>query len=95
MATIKLAWSDRALLEYEELLDYLMEQWGEKITKKVAFEVSHQIIRIQTTPHQFPLLGKNLRRCVVSPQTSIFFKLTKNSIEIYSVFDNRQNPKKR
>ena len=97
MDHVKLIWSERALKEYEDLLDYLMEKWGEKITRQVIAEVTHQIIRIETTPEQFPIIVKrrNIRRCVISPQTSIFFKASKNVCEIYSIFDNRQDPAKR
>jgi plasmid stabilization system protein ParE len=97
MALIKLTWSIRALEEYEKLLQYLTENWGKDITKKVADSITHQENRIQNTPEQFPIFvkSKNIRRCVISPQTSIFFKADMNKIEILSVFDNRQDPKKK
>lgn len=96
MAPIKLTWSIRALEDYEKLLQYLAENWGKNITKKVADSITHQTNRIQNTPEQFPISvkTKNIRRCVISPQTSIFFKADMNKIEILLVFDNRQNPKK-
>ncbi|QHS55781.1 type II toxin-antitoxin system RelE/ParE family toxin [Mucilaginibacter sp. 14171R-50] len=97
MTQPKLIWSLRSLTEYEQLLSYLMKEWGELITKRVAERINDQINRIQNAPEQFPLIvkSKNIRRCVVSSQTSIFFRVNINRIELLSIFDNRQDPKKR
>ncbi|MBB3967485.1 type II toxin-antitoxin system RelE/ParE family toxin [Mucilaginibacter phyllosphaerae] len=96
MILIKLIWSARALDEYERLLDYLMPEWGIAITKRVVDSITHQINRIQHSPEQFPIFikSKNIHRCIISPQTSLFFKASDNTIEILSIFDNRQDPKK-
>jgi len=92
-----LIWSHRALKEFDGLQEYLYEEWGEEITRRVINEIARTIARIQDSPDQFPLFKrrKKIRRCVASPQTSIFFKAEKEVIEILSIFDNRQNPKKR
>jgi plasmid stabilization system protein ParE len=92
-----LKWTDRALEDYDKLLEYLYDEWGEEITLRVIDEINQTIARIQTSPEQFPIFLKrrNVRRCVASPQTSIFFKVKRDYIEISALFDNRQNPKKR
>ena len=92
-----LEWTDRATEEYNQLVIYLYSEWGETITTKVIQEIDHTIVRIKNSPEQFPVFRKerNIRRCVASPQTSIYFRVNKDVIEIMSVFDNRQNPKKR
>jgi plasmid stabilization system protein ParE len=92
-----LKWTDRALEEYDKLLIYLYSEWGEEITLRVVLEIEKAVLRIRNSPEQFPIIQKrhNVRRCVMSPQTSIFFKLRKDYIEISALFDNRQNPRKR
>jgi plasmid stabilization system protein ParE len=72
-------------------------EWGIEITQRVIREIAQTVTRIQKSPEQFPFFRKRkrIRRCVASPQTSIFFNVNGNLIEIMSVFDNRQNPKKR
>jgi len=91
-----LKWTDRAIEEYDKLLEYLYSEWGEEITLRVALEVEKAISRIQNSPEYFPVVQKkrNIRRCVMSPQTSIFFKVKKDYIEVSVLFDNRQNPRK-
>ena len=92
-----LQWTTRALNEYDKLVDYLYAEWGEEITQRVLNEIDQTLVRIQNSPQQYPVIikSKKVRRCVASPQTSIFFIIKSNWIEISSVFDNRQNPKKR
>jgi len=92
-----LIWSDRALKEFGKLQEYLSEEWGEEIAKRVINEIDQTASRIQNSPEHFPFFSKRkkIRRCVASPQTSIFFSLNQDTVEIISVFDNRQNPKKR
>jgi plasmid stabilization system protein ParE len=92
-----LRWTDRALEEYDRLVGYLYEEWGEEITQRVITELDQILFKIQNSPELFPvfLKSRKVRRCVASAQTSIFFKIKKDHIEISSLFDNRQNPKKR
>ena len=92
-----LIWSERALYEYDALQLYLFGEWGEQITERVTAEIAQTITRIQNSPEHFPFYKKRkkIRRCVASPQTSIYFIFDGGLVEIVSVFDNRQNPRKR
>jgi plasmid stabilization system protein ParE len=97
MADKSLRWSERALKENRKLLDYLLSEWGEEITLRIKEQIDRSADRIHLSPEHFPvfLKSKNVRRCVVSPQTSIFFKVNRSEIVIVTLFDNRQSPKKR
>jgi len=97
MANKSLRWSDRARAENSKLIDYLLSEWGDEITSRVSEQIEKTAQRIQQTPDQFPIFSKrkNVRRAVVSPQTSIFFKVYRTEIVMIAVFDNRQNPRKR
>ena len=70
----RLIWSDRALEEYDKLQEYLYEEWGEEIAQRVIKEIAQTVFRIQNSPEHFPVFFKSrkIRRCVASPQTSIF-----------------------
>ncbi|HEY2583554.1 MAG TPA: type II toxin-antitoxin system RelE/ParE family toxin [Mucilaginibacter sp.] len=93
----EIIWMDRASEEYEKLVKYLLGEWGREVAIRISIEIDQTIIRIQNSPEQFPVFRKTkkIHRCVFSPQTSIYFRINKNAIEILSIFDNRQNPKKR
>lgn len=88
--------SDRAQREYDYLLDYLFEEWGEVVAVKIGEGLFKTMSNIQAYPEHYPIFfkTKKIRRCVASPQTSIFFKVYKDEIVILSIFDNRQSPRK-
>ena len=91
-----LRWTERAANDYEKLIEYLIEKWGIEITLDVVHDFERTFSQLEKFPEHYPvfLKKKNIRRCVVSPQTSIFFKADKDVVEILTLFDNRQNPKK-
>jgi plasmid stabilization system protein ParE len=96
MDDVKIIWSERALAEYEDLVDYLWEEWGEQITMRVLNSLDAAITKIKNHPEHYPVVIKIklIRRHVFSPQTSIFYRVKNEDIEIVSLFDNRQNPDK-
>ncbi|SDT54970.1 hypothetical protein SAMN05216490_3994 [Mucilaginibacter mallensis] len=90
---VDLIWSERALKEYDQLLDYLLDEWGTDITIRVSREIDHTVLHIQN----IILFFQRIKIYVVAllrPQTSIYFRVNKGVIEIISLFDNRQNPDK-
>jgi len=93
----RLKWSDRSLEENRRLIIYLYNEWGEEIAIKVQEQIDKATVRIQQSPEHFPIFSKrkHVRRCVMSPQTSIFFREFDKDILIISIFDNRQSPSKR
>ena len=92
----KIVWSTRSRTDYDNLLEYLNEEWGKEITKRIILELEEKVLKIQDNPEHYPIFNrkKRVRRCVSSPQTSIFFKIHDGYIEIVTLFDNRQSPRK-
>ena len=91
----KLEFSNRSLKEIRIIVDYLNSKWSEKTSKKFLNKLKENIDLIQINPELFPISEfEELRKCVVSKQTSVFFIIEKNKIYIVSVFDTRQNPNK-
>lgn len=91
----KLEFSNRSLKEIRFIVDYLNSKWSEKTSKKFLNKLKENIDLIQINPELFPMSEfEELRKCVVSKQTTVFFIIEKNKIYIVSVFDTRQNPNK-
>jgi plasmid stabilization system protein ParE len=87
--------SKRASLKLDKLLIFLEEEWSLKAKKDFLFKLDASLVNIQKLPASFPESKKipGLRKCVVTRQTSIFYKYSDSTIYIVSLFDNRQNPK--
>jgi plasmid stabilization system protein ParE len=50
-----LKWTDRALEEYDRLVDYLYGEWGEEITQRVIKEIDEQVFGIHLNNSLFLL----------------------------------------
>lgn len=93
--TYKLVWSNEALRNLERIFSYLENRWTNREIKKFASVVTKRIQLIESNPFLFAESElKNLRKSVLSRQTSIYYKIVDNEIRIVTLFDNRQNPKK-
>lgn len=88
--------SRRTKNKLEKLLEYLEINWSEKIKKEFIKKLDHSLSLIQQNPVSFPksnIIG-GLHKCVITKQTTIYYRYDKKNIYIVTLFDNRQNPKK-
>jgi len=94
--TIK--WSEKAKEDYFQIIDYLLDNWGKNSAKKFVNTVLHTLDLISKMPTIYPLTKyrKNLRRCIVVKQVSMYYQVNENDIELFIVrfYDNRRNPDK-
>lgn len=91
----ELKFSQRSLCEINSIAEYIEFKWSEKSKLKFLTLLNRSFNLIQLNPEMFPISEfEELRKCVVSKQTSVFFMIDKNKIYIVSVFDTRQNPNK-
>ncbi len=69
-------YSTRAYSEYEEILDYVVKNFGTHVVAKVDMHFDEVIDQITINPFLFPCTDKikNLRRCVISPQTTLYYR---------------------
>lgn len=91
----KILLSKRASGKLDKLLIFLEEEWSLKVKKDFIFKLEVVLKQIRKLPESFPESDKmpGLRKCVITRQTTIFYKYSDTSIYIVSLFDNRQNPK--
>jgi len=92
----QIIWSPLAATDFENVLDYLNENWNEQVVLKFINEIEIIVSTIAKEPKQFPLVNKKLkvRKCVVTKHNTLFYKESKDIIAILCVFDTRQNPNK-
>ena len=95
-STYKLIWSDEALNNLKEIIDYLEHRWTKKEINKFARLLDRQLELIGTNPFLFAESDKSIgiRKSVLSKQTTIYYRITSQEIHIITLFDNRQNPDK-
>ena len=88
--------SSRALQKLDNLLVYLEKEWTLKVKDAFILKLDKSFQQIQKLPDCFPESSKikGLRKCVITPQTTVFYKYTDTVINIVTIFDTRQNPKR-
>jgi len=91
----KVVWSRRAKADLQGILTYLEENWTEREITIFFKKLDKQISIIQKQPKAFPATQKNnVRRSVLSSQTTIYYDILKDSVRIVTLFDTRQSAEK-
>jgi plasmid stabilization system protein ParE len=94
---LRILWSKRADKKFDNILDYLSTEWGEKVTGSFVKKV-YDFLDILV---EFPEIGslenaeREIRGFVIVRQITIFYKVSGNKIILLNFFDNRQGSKKK
>lgn len=77
-----------------DLMEYLELKWSIKVRDKFISKLDKSIHLIQKEPEIFPKsqVNKNQYRCVLSKQTTIYYKYNSKQVRVLALFDTRQNP---
>jgi plasmid stabilization system protein ParE len=91
---LKVVWSSRASQKFDEIVSYLLKEWGEKPTQVFIAKVFDFIDILS----EFPEIGsienkeKNIRGFLIVKQVTVFYQIENKRILLLMFFDNRQNP---
>jgi len=95
---MKVFLSELAESKLLKLSEYLLENWNLKTRDKFIEKLTGKIEQISLLPESCPQSSefKGLYKCVVTKQTTFYYRISRelNEIEIITIFDTRQNPKK-
>lgn len=88
--------SKTAAKKLEKLLDYLETEWSLKVKNNFISKLDNAVQTISIFPEAFPqsAIKKGYRKCVVTKHTSLYYRIGNNKIEVSTLFDNRQDPRK-
>lgn len=89
----KLYWTDEALRNLDEIIDYLEYKWTTKEVDSFKLKLSKLLDFILQNPKMFPVSNyvPRLRKAVLSKQTSVFYELKDNYIYIAYMFVNKKD----
>lgn len=83
-----------AKFKLEHIISYLEQEWSEIEKQRFIAKFTENVHLIRHFPNICPesIDMPGIFRCVVSSQTSFYYRMTGDSIEIITVTDNRQDP---
>lgn len=86
--------SKRAKIKLENLLYYLENEWSAKSKTDFIKKLDRSIAQISKLPESCPEsnIFTGLYKCVVTRQTTVYYRIKNQKIEIITLFDTRQNP---
>lgn len=78
------------------LLKYLEEEWSKKIKNEFIKKLDKIFHQIKINPQNHPQSNKQkgIHKCVITKQTTIYYKYDDKAIYVITLFDNRQDPEK-
>lgn len=87
-------WSPASEEDFEEIVTYLVSHWSPKVADRFIQLIDENLLIIKKEPKIFPLINKqlNIRKCVITKHNTLFYRTSKDLIEIIRLFDNRQDP---
>lgn len=77
----------------DRLIEFLEEEWSEKIKQEFVIKLDNSIRIIKSQPEAFPEsnLRKGLRKCVITKQTTLYYRYNSRKIFLVTLFDTRQD----
>lgn len=93
---LKIKWSLEAVQNLDSIIAYLEENWTHKEISKFITKFEKQLSIISTFPFAYPISKKkkNVHRCVMSKNITVYYTIREETVFLLSIFDSRQDPKK-
>ena len=94
---LEIKWSKKADQKFDKILEYLILNWGENVTKNFVKKV-YDFLDILA---EYPEIGsienkeKGIRGFTIVKQVNIFYRIKDQNIILLDFFDKRQDPKKK
>jgi plasmid stabilization system protein ParE len=93
MTTFSILITPEAAADVSRINQYLLENWSERVRDNFIKKLRKSVALIQVMPLAYPVSARKttLRRCVITPQTSLYYTIKGETVIIVSVLDNRMN----
>jgi len=74
----------------------LSEEWSVKTAQNFTNLLDNKIKNILLFPRSFSSIEDKpyIRKCVITPQITLYYRINHNEIEVITLFDSRQDPDK-
>ena len=92
----KVVLSKSASKNLDILLEYLELEWSKKVKDTFIKKLDKAVNVLKVNPESSPKseIIKDLYKCVVTKQTTMFYKFDSKRLYIAKIFDTRQSPEK-
>jgi len=92
---MKIIWTPEAKETFNSNIEFLLTEWGDRVTTDFLDRVDEVNSRIKSNPRLCPLVKKEnqIHRCVVVKQISLYYRVVSDQqIDLISFWNNFKNP---
>lgn len=84
----KIFWTDNALKELENTIEYLEENWNSREIKNLALKIEETLSFISQNPNLFQAseFRKDIYRAIILNYNTLYYRVNGDQIEIISFF---------
>lgn len=92
--SLPVVFSPLALDGMISIAEFILEKWGIKSSRKFQIQVERTLKTLGKQPYMFKAsaLASDVRKGIISRQTSFIYQIHQDRIEILFFIDNRQEP---
>jgi plasmid stabilization system protein ParE len=92
---VKITWSNKAEEDFDQNIQFLLEEWTETVVQDFTFETERVLKIISINPKAFQKHKK--MKCQIVPITkhiTLFYDVKRKEIELLRFWNNFKNPRK-
>lgn len=94
MKDYKVFLSPLAIFKLDNILAFIEVEWGKNAKNKFLDKLNKSVEQLSKFPQSYPQsqIKKTVRKSVITSQTSLYYRVRNDAVEIITVIDNRQDP---
>ena len=91
--SLEVRWTEEAEFTFDQIVAFIESHWGASSSHKFINRTRKLLTSISKHPYLFPESGiENVRKAVITKQTSVFYEVYPDKIILVFFWDNRQDP---
>ena len=88
-------WTKRAAKSFDEIVEFIKKRWSEDSAEKFVEKTNKLVKQIEENPEMCQKIeDTEVRRGVLTKQTSLYYLVMGNFIRLITFWDNRKDPNK-
>jgi len=90
----KITISRKAEDSLDEIFEYLVENWSEKIKNNFKNKLNNEINYLRQNPYMYQASNErqDIRRCFITKHNALYYRILENEVEIITIHNTKSNP---
>ena len=91
--SLAIVWTDDAQETFDYIVNFIEYKWGQASAEKFVKTAHKSINAISAQPYLYiASISSNVRKAVITKQTSMFYEVHDTHVTVLFFWDNRQEP---